>query len=63
MFIAWHSVARLTEHNLIQPHDFRYGKLGKAHRFTPNLSSITITGLLPSRLVSQIITCYRSITT
>ena len=60
---TWGVYARLTEHNLIQPHDFLCGKLGKPHRFRPNLSSITITGLLESRLVSQIITCYRSITT
>ena len=45
----------LLEHNLIRTHDFFYGK---PQRFTPNLSSISVTWFLQSRLVSQIITYY-----
>ena len=47
----------LLEHKLIRTHDFFYGK---PQRFTPNLSSISVTWFLQSRLVSQIITPWLS---
>ena len=46
-----------TRTQLDSSYDFFYGK---PQRFTPNLSSISVTWFLQSRLVSQIITYYIS---